>query len=182
MQTILNDLRFAARSLRKTPAFTAAAIVALTLGIGATTAILSVVNAVLLRPLPYANADRLVVLLHEGRNPVAPANFVDWRAQTRSFTDMAAAEYWSPDATGGDTPEQITGLRVTSRMFPMLGIQPLVGRWFRDDEEQPGSDHVVMGGFGLWQRRFGGDPHVVGRTLALNGEVYTIIGVMPRTF
>src|ERR1044071_7959259 len=124
--SILGDLRFAARSLRKTPAFTAAAIVALMLGIGATTAILSVVNAVLLRPLPYANADRLVVVLHDGKNPVAPANFADWRAQSRSFTDMASAEYWTPDATGGDNPEQIMGLRVTARMFPMLGVQPLM--------------------------------------------------------
>lgn len=177
-----SDLRFAGRSLRKTPAFTAAAILALTLGIGATTAILSVVNAVLLRPLPYANADRLVVLLHNGRNPVAPANFADWRAQTRGFTDMAAAEYWTPDATGGDNPEQIMGLRVTAGMFPMLGVQPLLGRYFRVDEDQPGSEHVVVLSYGLWQRRFGSDAAVLGKTLSLNSNVYTIVGVMPPTF
>src|SRR5881394_1421384 len=106
---IARDLRHAARSLRNTPAFTIAAALALALGIGATTAILSVVNGVLLQPLPYADADRLVVALHDGRNPVAPANFVDWRAQTRSFSDMAAAEYWSPSLTGGDNPEEIDG-------------------------------------------------------------------------
>jgi putative ABC transport system permease protein len=182
MQTSLTDLRVAARSLRKTPTFTTAAILALTLGIGATTAILSVVNAVLLRPLPYANADRLVVVLHGGKDPVAPANFADWRGQTRSFSDMAAAEYWTPDATGGDDPEQITGLRVTSRMFPMLGVQPFLGRYLGDGEDQPGSDHVVVLGYGLWQRRFAGDASVLGKTLALNGEAYTIVGVMPRTF
>ena len=182
IDTLRGDLRIAARSLRKTPAFTVAAIVALALGIGATTAILSVINAVLLRPLPYVNADRLVVLLHDGQNPVAPANFDDWRARTRSFSSMAAAEYWTPDATSGENPEQITGLRLTSGMFPLLGVQPLLGRIFAADEDQRGNEHVVVLSYGLWQRRFGGDRAIVGKPLSLNGQNYDIVGVMPPTF
>ena len=126
----------------KSPAFTVAATLALALGIGATTAMLSVVNGVLLRPLPYADSDRLVVILHQGRNPVAPANFLDWRAQTRSFTDVAAAEYWTPNLTGTDHPEQVNGLRLTAGMLPMLGVRPLLGRIFTEAEDTPGNEHV----------------------------------------
>src|SRR4051812_15753531 len=165
LRSFASDLRFAARSLSKTPAFMFAAVVALALGIGATTAILSVVDAVLLRPLPYARADQLVVLLHDGRNPVAPANFADWRARTRSFSAMAAAEFWTPDATGGDNPEQINGLRLTSGMLPLLGVQPLLGRFFAANEDQAGNEHVVLLSYGLWQRRFGADASIVGKPL-----------------
>jgi putative ABC transport system permease protein len=182
VDALRGDLRIAARSLRRTPAFSLAAVLALGLGIGATTAILSVVNAVLLRPLAYANAERLVVILHDGRNPVAPANFDDWRAHTRSFSAMAAAEYWTPDATGGDNPEQISGLRLTSGMLPLLGVQPMLGRMFAPGEDQRGNEHVVVLSYGLWQRRFGGDRAIVGKTLSLNGQAYTIVGVMPSTF
>src|SRR4051794_31559995 len=107
IDVIRRDIRYGARSLLKTPAFTVAATLALALGIGATTAILSVVNGVLLRPLPYADSDRLVVILHNDRNPVAPANVIDWRQQTHSFTDIAAAEYWSANLTGADQPEHV---------------------------------------------------------------------------
>ncbi len=182
LDTALRDLRFAARSLKKTPAFTAAAILALALGIGATTAILSVVNGVLLQPLPYADANRLVVALHNGRNPVAPANFVDWRAQTRSFTDMAAAEYWTPYLNSGDDPEEINGLRITTGMLPMLGVSPILGRMFSGDEGVEGNNRVVILSYGLWQRRFAGDRAVLGKTISLNAEPYTIVGVMPKTF
>ena len=102
IRNVRADLRFGSRSLRKTPVFTVVAVIALALGIGATTAILSVVNAVLLRPLPYANSDRLVVILHNGNNPVAPANVIDWKKQTHSFTDVAAAEYWGANLTSGE--------------------------------------------------------------------------------
>ena len=182
LDLLLADARVAARGLRRTPLFTIAASLALALGIGATTAILSVVNGVLLQPLPYGDADRLVVALHDGRNPVAPANFADWRAQTRSFSDMAAAEYWSPSLTGGDNPEEIDGLHITSRMLPMLGVAPLVGRFFSADEEMPGHEHVAILGYGLWQRQFGGDPAILGKAIPLDGNHYTIVGVMPRTF
>jgi putative ABC transport system permease protein len=179
---VSHELRFAARSLKKSPAFTLTAVIALALGIGATTAMLSVVNSVLLRPLPYANAGSLVVLLHQGRNPVAPANFIDWRAQSRSFSEMAAAEYWSPDLTGGDDPRQVLGLRLTGTMFPMLGIKPLIGRVFTEDETQPGSDRVVVVSHGFWQRELGGNRNAIGRQLSLSGQPYTVIGVMPESF
>jgi putative ABC transport system permease protein len=178
----MRDLRFAARGLRKAPAFTISAVLALALGIGATTAILSVVNGVLLQPLPYADADRLVVALHDGRNPVAPANFTDWRAQTRSFTDMAAAEYWTPYLTSGDDPEEISGLRITTGMLPMLGVSPILGRMFDREEGVDGSNRVVILSYGLWQRRFAGDRAVLGKTISLNAEPYTVVGVMPKAF
>src|SRR5204863_6099502 len=133
------------RSLRKNPVFTIAASLALALGIGATTALLSVVNAVLLRPLPYADADRLVVLSHGGSGTVAAANFVDWRRGAHAFTDAAAAEYWTPNlATGSGGaaqtgPEAIYALRLTAGMFSMLGVRPQLGRVFTTQEDVPGS-------------------------------------------
>lgn len=182
VDSALRDVSFAARSLRKTPLFTAAAILALALGIGATTSMLSVVRSVLLRPLAYADADRLVVVLHDGRNPVSPANFEDWRAQTRSFSDMEAAEYWSPDLTGGPNPTQVSGLRVTTGMFPMLGVRPVLGRVFAAAEEEPAQEHVVVLSYGLWQRMFGGRHDVVGAPISLDGSIYTVVGVMPASF
>ena len=179
---LLRDCRFAARTLRKTPVFTAVAVIALALGIGATTAMLSVVRSVLVEPLSYADADRLAVILHDGRNPASPRNFNDWRAQTRSFSDMAAAEYWSPDLTSGDNPTQVPALRITSRMLPMLGVAPLLGRVFSPAEEEPGNDHVVVLGYGLWQRMFAGRRDVLGSTVSLDGSIYTVIGVMPKSF
>jgi putative ABC transport system permease protein len=182
LDTLFRDVRFAFRSLRKTPSFTLAAVAALGLGIGANTAILSVVNAVLLRPLPYADADRLAVILHDGRNPVAPANFLDWRKQTRSFTDMAAAEFWTPNLTGGSNPEHLSGLHVTSGLFQLLGVPPLLGRTFGPSDDVEGNDRVIVLGHGLWQRRFGGDPSIVGRQIPLDGVPYTVVGVMPPSF
>ncbi len=179
---ILRDCRFAARTLRKTPVFTVVAVLALALGIGATTTMLSVVRSVLVEPLAYADADRLAVILHDGRNPASPRNFSDWRAQTRSFSDMAAAEYWSPDLTSGDNPTQVPALRITSRMLPMLGVAPVLGRVFSAAEEEPGHDHVVVLSYGLWQRMFAGRRDVVGSTVSLDGSIYTVIGVMPKSF
>jgi predicted permease len=182
IDVFMRDIRYGTRSLLRTPAFTIAATLALALGVGATTAILSVVNGVLLRPLPYADSDRLVVVLHQDRNPVAPANMLDWRAQTRSFTDLAAAEYWTPNLTGADNPEQINGLHVSAGMLPMLGVAPLLGRIFTADEDVSGREHVAVISFGLWQRRFGGDRNIVGRQISLDGNVFTIVGVMPPSF
>jgi putative ABC transport system permease protein len=179
---LLRDCRFAARTLRKTPMFTVVAVLALALGIGATTTMLSVVRAVLVDPLAYSDADRLAVILHDGRNPASPRNFNDWRAQTRSFSDMAAAEYWSPDLTSGDNPTQVPALRITSGMLPMLGVAPLLGRVFSAAEEQPGNDHVIVLGYGLWQRMFAGRRDVLGSTISLDGSIYTVIGVMPKSF
>jgi predicted permease len=182
MDVLRRDLRFGARSLLRTPAFTIAATAALALGIGATTAILSVVNGVLLRPLPYANSDRLVVILHNDNDPVAPANVTDWRNQTRSFTDVAAAEYWSASLSGTDQAEHVLGLRMSASMFPMLGVQPLLGRVFTSEEDRSGKERLAVISHGLWQRRFGGEANIVGRQVSFDGEPYTIIGVMPSSF
>ena len=176
------DVRFAARSLARTPSFTIAAVLALALGIGANTAILSVVDAVLLRPLAYADADRLGVILHGGVDPVSPANFADWRRLTRSYTDLAAAESWGVNLGGVDEPERLTGIRVTAGMLPLLGVQPQLGRVFTSNEDRIGSDHVVVISHQLWQRRFGGAQNVVGKQVLLEGEQYSIVGVMPASF
>lgn len=179
---LLRDCRFAARMLRRTPVFTVVAVLALALGIGATTTMLSVVRSVLVEPLSYADADRLAVILHDGRNPASPRNFSDWHAQTRSFSDMAAAEYWSPDLTSGDNPTQVPALRITSRMLPMLGVAPVLGRMFSATEQQPGNEHVVVISYGLWQRMFAGRRDVLGSTMSLDGSIYTVVGVMPKSF
>lgn len=177
----LQDLRYGARNLLRTPGFTAVAVVALALGTGANTAIFGVVNAVLLRPLAYRDADGLVTILHYGSAPVAPANYIDWRDQSRSFEAMAAAEYWSPNLTD-NPPEHLTGLKLTQNLLPMLGIEPMLGRLFAPGEDQVGSEHELILSYRLWQRRFGGDRGVVGKPVTLNGESYTIVGVMPPEF
>jgi putative ABC transport system permease protein len=182
IEQLLQDVRYGVRMLVKNPGFTAVAVIALALGIGANTAIFSVVNAVLLRPLPYQDSDRLVVILHGGTDPVAPANFLDWRKQNHVFQSMGAAEYWAPNLTAVERPEQIWALRLTSDIFPLLGVQPLLGRAFVPGEDQPGKEHEVVLSYGSWQKRFGGDASVIGRSMTLDGEAYTIIGVMPREF
>jgi putative ABC transport system permease protein len=174
---MIRDLRYAARGLRRTPVFTAVAVLTVALGIGANTALFTVVNAVLLRPLAYRDPGRLVTVLHGGTNPVAPANYADWRDQSRSFEAMGAAEYWSPDLTGRDTPEHLYGLRLTPNLLPMLGVPPALGRVFAE-----GAGREVVLSHRLWQRRFGGDPGVLGQAIRLNNEAYTVIGVMPREF
>src|ERR1700693_5580221 len=168
MEALWNDLRYGARMLAKNPGFTAVAVIALALGIGANTAIFSVVNAVLLRPLPYENADQLVIILHDGSDPVAPANFIDWRSQNHVFTGMGAAEYWTTTVSSVDKPELLWGLHVTSDIFPILGVQPLLGRIFLPEEDQPGHEHEVVLSFRSWQRRFAGDPKVIGQSLTLD--------------
>ncbi len=182
MEQLAQDLRYGLRNMRRTPGFTTVAVIALALGIGANTAIFSVVNAVLLRPLPYKDPAALVTILHQGVDPVAPANYVDWRDQARSFDAMAAADYWSPNLTQADPPEHLWGLRLTQNLLPMLGVEPMLGRVFAPGEDQKGSEHEVVLSYKLWQRRFAADPHVLGRTLRLDGESYTIIGIMPAEF
>ncbi|MDQ6830391.1 MAG: ABC transporter permease, partial [Gemmatimonadota bacterium] len=182
LETMAQDIRYGARMLAKSPGFALAAVVALALGIGATTAILSVVDAVLLRPLPYDNADRLVVILHHGTDPVASGNYIDWRDQSRSFAAMSAADYWTPNLTGADKSEKLWGLKLTTDLLPMLGVRPLMGRLFATDEGDAGRDHEAVLGYGLWQRRFAGDPAILGKEIKLDGEAYTVIGVMPSTF
>lgn len=176
------DLRFGLRSLLRTPGFTAIAVIALALGIGANTAIFSVVNSVLLNPLSYASPDQLVTLLHNGEGPAAAGNYVDWRDQSRSFSAMGAAEFWSANLTGGDNPERVRGLKLTQSILPMLGTKPLLGRVFAEGEDRTGADHEVILSHRFWMRHYQGDPSILGKTLTLTGEAYTVIGVMPRDF
>jgi len=187
METLWQDLRYGLRMLVKSPGFTAVAVLALALGIGANTAIFSVVNTVLLRPLPYADPDRLIVV-RETKLPqfpefsVAPGNFLDWQKQNTVFAQLEAHGGITFNLTGTGDPERLRGTRVTSGLFQMLGVKPAQGRDFLPEEDQSGRGQVVIISHGLWQRRFGADPQIIGQTLALNGQSYTVIGIMPPTF
>ena len=179
---MLQDFRFAMRSLRHTPGFALAAVLTFAIGIGATTAIFTVLHAVLLRPLPYADPDRLVVLLHEGQFPVSPADFLDYRRAVRSYERISAAQAWSATLASGEGAERLPGLQVTADLFRTLGVPAALGRTFVNGEDQPGRDRVVVLSDALWKRRFGGDRGVVGRAVTLDGEPFTIVGVMPPSF
>ena len=185
---MLNDIRYALRSLKHHPGFTLAAVAALALGIGANTAIFSVVNAVLLRPLPFPEPEELVVLwernqeLERERDPVAAPSFLDWRDASRTVPDMAAWMYWSYTLTGGEEPIQVTTPRVSANLFDVLGVDAALGGTFAAEHEQPGRHRVVVLSHGFWLSRFGGDSGVVGRAVLLDGDPYTILGVMPAAF
>src|SRR5215207_1806212 len=182
VETLLQDVKFGARTLLKNRGFTLVAVLTLAVGIGANTAIFSVVNAVLLRPLPYRDPARLVTVLHDGWKPVAPANFLDWREQGRSFESIAAAQSWSLTMTGRDRPEQLNVLQTSAEMFHVLGVDAALGRAYAAGEDQPGRGRVVVLSHRLWVRRFGGDRNVVGQQVTLDGESYTVVGVMPPDF
>lgn len=143
---------------------------------------MSVINGVLLKPLDYGRPDRVVTILHDGRRPVAPADFLDWREDSRTFERMAAAEAWGATLTHGDRAEALMGIRYGEGLFRLFGVQPLVGRTFGPDDYKAGGDRVLVLGHTLWQRRFGGDTGIVGKTIALNGEPYTVVGVTPPGF
>ena len=182
LETLFQDLRHGLRSLLRTPAFTVVTVFVLALGIGANTAIFSVVDAVLLRPLAYRDSARLVTILMNGDDPVSVANYVDWRDQSHSFAAMGAADYWSPNLTGINSPEHIAGLKVTQSLFPMLGIDPLLGRLFVEGEDKDGADREVILSYRLWQRRFSADRNVLGKPIILDGNAYIVVGVMPNGF
>ena len=182
MNTFWIDLRYGARMMMKKPGFAAIAVITLAMGIGATTAIFSVVNGVLLRPLEYRDPRQIVTLLNNGRGPVSPANFLDFRVQSRSFEQMAAAEAWGGTLAGNDKPEEIGGLRMGEGLFELLGVEPLLGRTLLPDDFKPGNDHVLVLSQKLWQRVFGGEKGVIGRSIQLDGEPYTVIGVAPPHF
>src|SRR5438046_2493506 len=179
------DLRYGLRTLLKNPGFTIIAVIALALGIGANSAIFSVVNAVLLRPLPFKNPEQLVMVwenaTHVGfpKNTPAPPNFIDWQKQNTVFTGMAAMSERSFNLTGVGEPERLDGRRVSANLFDLLGVPALLGRAFVPDDDRPGT-HVVLLRYSLWQRRFGSDSNVIGRAITLTGESYTVIGIMPR--
>jgi predicted permease len=182
---MLYDVRLGLRTLRKSPAFAAAAIATLALGIGANTAIFSVLSSTLLRPLPYREPSRLVLVQEsfQGRPvPVGPGTYFDWRAQTKSYESMAAAQAWSAVLAGTERSELIPAIRATAGLFEMLGAKPALGRTFAPDEDLPGKDQVVVLSHRLWQTSFGADPGIVGRKVTLNAQPYTVIGVMPNGF
>ena len=183
MNSLLQDLQYGVRMLLKHPGVTAVAVLTLALGIGANTAIFSVVNAVLLNPLPYKEPDRLVSLWESvpghGRWRASPANFFDWKKQNTVFEDVAAFGGASLTLTGDGEPEQVVGARVSSGYFAVVGIEPAFGRAFAPEEYEPGKGQVVILGHGLWQRRYGGVRNVLNRNLTLDGANYTVIGVMP---
>lgn len=182
LDDLAKDLRYGLRTLQRSPGFTAVAVLALALGIGANTAILSVVNGVLLRPLPYADPDRLVTILKNGQSPDVPANLFEWREATRSYDAMGAAESWSPNLAGVDRPEAVRSMRTTPEVLALLGVRPVLGRTFAAEEGEPGHEHVVVLGWEAWQRRFAGAADVLGRTVMLDGQSYSVVGVMPRGF
>jgi putative ABC transport system permease protein len=177
------DVRYGARMLAKNPGFTLVAILTLALGIGANTAIFSLVNAVLIRPLPFAEPERLVWTWGEfsggNRASTSPPDFLDYRAQNRSFEELAATYFNSFNLTGAGEPERIIGSMVTTNFFQALGVKPVRGRAFLPEEEQSGRERVAIIGQGLWQRRFGGDPQIIGKTIQLDGRSHTVVGVAP---
>ena len=179
---MISDLRHAIRVLSHGRAVTAAAVLALALGIGANTAIFSVVHAVLLSPLPYHDPDRLVTLLEPPSSPIAPADFLDVRAQAKSFDGVGAAEAWGATLTGREAPEQIVGMHVSDDLFAVLGLAAQRGRTFDAPDFEPGRNHVLVIAHGLWQRAFGGADSAIGQQVLLDGESYTIVGVMPPAF
>jgi putative ABC transport system permease protein len=186
VEAVAQDVRLSFRMFRSSPGFVLFAVLALALGLGANAAIFSVVNAVLLRPLPFGNADRLVEVWEDASHmgfplaSLAPANFVDLQRRNHVFEDMAALKGDLYALTGMGTPEQVEGSPVSANLFPLLGVAPLIGRNFANEEDRPGGARVVLIGYGLWQRRFAGDASVVGREIWLSNQKYQVIGVMPR--
>lgn len=187
MTGLFQDARYALRQFRNNPGFTGVAVLTLALGIGATSAIFSAVNALLLKPLPYKDPSGLVMVWeqnpHRGwfENIVSGPNFLDWKKQNHVFTDMAAFESYSFNLSGGGTPEEVAGERVTENFFSVLGVAPLRGRLFLPEEDSRARAAVVLS-YGLWQRRYGADPSITKKSISLNGESYPIVGVLPASF
>src|SRR6201997_4124608 len=185
---MLKDIRFALRQLLKQPAFTAIAVLTIALAIGATTAVLSLVNGLLVRPLPYRDPQRLVLLLQHFKSqnleriPVSPAEFKDYETRAHSFERLSAFGYTNFNLAGEDRPERIAGATVTAGVFPLLGVSPIKGRFFQPEECTLGRDDVVIVSARLWQRRFNSDPQIIGTKLLLNSKSFTVVGVMPASF
>jgi putative ABC transport system permease protein len=185
MQTLLQDLRYAFRLLAKSPGFTVIAILTLALGIGANTAIFSVVNGVLLRPLAFRDPSRLVIVAEKSSFPTISTsyqNFVDWRDQSRSFESMEGTRATGLSLTGAGDPELLTARMATAGLFPLLGVEAREGRTFLPEEDKPGSAPVVLLTYGLWQRRFGGSKEIIGKPITLDSRPYTVVGVLPPGF
>ncbi|HVL67043.1 MAG TPA: ABC transporter permease [Vicinamibacterales bacterium] len=183
---VVHDMRHGVRMLRRAPSFTAAAVAILTLGIGGTVAVATLLDTLYFRPLPYADADRIVTVWQRApsgaREDVAPANFLDWRERSRSFSHLAAVVPQSYDYSGAGEPEVFFGAQVTEGFLEVMGIRPLIGRDFAPGDHVRGAARVALITHGLWQRRFGGDPAIVDRPLELDGMPFTVVGVLPPEF
>src|SRR5258708_4205001 len=182
---LFQDIRFALRLLRKSPAFTAIAVITIALGIGANTAIFSVVNAVLLKPLPYPNPDRVLLVFENWRDQagnVSAGNFADWKAQASVFDRMSAAQISTFNLEANHSPERIAGERVSADFFETFRIQPVQGRFFTADENQPGHEQVAVLSEKLWKGRFAADPSILQQKIQVDGKPFTVIGVAPASF
>jgi hypothetical protein len=184
---LVQDIRVAVRGLRRTPGFTVVAILTLALGIGANSALFSVLRSVLLRPLPYPDADRLVQVWSDHRQRgraepewLTPPDFVDWRDGNRSFADMAAYQGWAPDLTGSGEPEALGGVLVSGNYFGVLGVTPALGRLLTMADDDAGAERVIVLSDAIWRRRFGSDPGILGKAITLNAEPWTIVGSCRR--
>lgn len=188
MEELLRDIRHGARLLATSPGFTIIAILALALGIGANTAIFTVVNAVLLRPLPFQDSDKLVQIWGSSPGKGIPFHNVfhsdacEWRKQSQSFQAMSAAAPGSMNLVLGNEPERLQSWRVNANFFQMLGVKLHRGRSFSPEEDRPGAPHVVVMNYPVWQRRFGSDPAILGKTILLDGTPYSVIGILPANF
>src|SRR5262249_37972036 len=187
LETLLQDLRYAVRMLRKSPGFTFVAVLTLALGIGANTAIFSVINAVLLRPLPYRNPDRLVQLWETeaspGTYPFAPRDYFDWREQNHTLEDASLYGYPAPyNASNSGEARAVVAMPVQANFFRLLGAEPLLGRTLAEGEDRTGKNHLAVLTYGFWQRSYSGHTDVLNKTIELDNEPYTIIGVMPPGF
>ncbi len=186
IETFWLDIRYGVRVLRKSPGFATAALLTLALGIGANTAIFSIVYGTLLRPLPYQDSSGLVILNETtpkvGSVSVSYLNFLDWRAQTRTFSQMAAVHSLEFSLAGAGEPENVTGLAVSSDFLSLLGVRPIIGRDFSQSEDQAGTAPIVLLSYPIWQSHFGGDVNAIGRAIALNGGSFTVVGVLPPGF
>ncbi|MGZ6126297.1 MAG: ABC transporter permease, partial [Myxococcales bacterium] len=187
MESFVQDIRYGIRSLRKAPGFTAVATLALALGIGANTVLFTVISFSLLRPLPFPEPDRLVVLNETAPNfpasSVAWLNYLDWKPEVGDlFIRFAATRRESFNLTGSGEPERVLGRMATAELLPLTGVQPLLGRFYTEEEDRPGAPRTVVLTHGLWQRRFGADPQIVGKAIQLSGESYTVVGVLPQEF
>ena len=188
MPSLPQDLRYAVRTFARNPGFTLAALLSLAIGIGANTSIFSVANALFLRPLPYRNADRLVILwnrspgLNITQDWFSTAQYSDIKTGHRGFEQVAIAIGGNYNLTGDGEPERVGTVRVSSNLFPMLGARPLHGRLFTSDEDAPGHTPAAVLSFGMWTRRYGADPRMVGRSITINGQPYQVVGVLPRSF
>ena len=186
IESSVQDIRYGLRMLLKSPGFSAVAILTLALGIGANSAIFSIVNGVLLRPLPYRDPGRLTMVWEKNERGqpgnATFATYTDWKAMNHSFEELALYRSWSPTVTGAGEPEELSGLRVTNNYFRTLGIRPELGRDFRTEEDVPSASHVVILGHGLWQRRFNSDPGIIGKTIELNAASYVVVGVLSAEF